>query len=371
MIPNISFEEDAHFDPLHSHLSGWPLDLFMSGKRQHFIPRFLLEGFASHTSGDSVFTWVYRKGSRPFNTNIINVGVEGYFYTDGNDTQADDMITEAEKTFSSLVQKLRSNPPMVVYDAQIPKLIAHFEIRTRHIRESFLRTGNYLVSRLLDFMYDERSFIEYLERAFRNDPSILQKAIADELKKCGLPKKMLGPALQLSYPLLPALMKQLRPMLPKLAVHLRSVLPKALSEGAKSGHIRSLKENVAPEVRAQRYKDLIYTVVEVPQGGLILGDSIILFQVEGLRPFKTFLEKRDILNAVFLPLNSWKFMLGTRESFIISEQLLPGAIARCSLDYFVAEEESNTNCFLQDQIGEDAYPLTRAELEDIITEAIK
>lgn len=342
----------------------------MSGKRQHFIPRFLLEGFASHTSGDAVFTWVYRKGSCPFNTNIINVGVEGYFYTDGNDTQADDMITEAETTFSLLVQKLRANPPVAVYDPQIPKLIAHFEIRTRHLRESFLRTGNYLVSRLLDFMDDEKSFIEYLERTFRNDPSILQKAFADELKKRGLPKTMLGPVLQHSYPLLPALMNQLRPMLRQFAVHLRSVLPKTLSEGAKSGHIRSLKETVAPEVRAQRYKDLIYTVVEVPQGGLILGDSIILFQVEGLRPFKVLLEKRDILNAVYLPLNSWKFLVGTRESFSISEQLLPEAVARCSLEYFVAEEESDTNRFFQEQVREDASPLTKAELEDIITEAM-
>jgi len=342
----------------------------MSGKRQHFIPRFLLEGFASHASGDAVYTWVYRKDSLPFNANIINVGVEGYFYTDGNDTEADHMITEAENTFSPLVQKLRANPLMAVYDPQIPKLIAHFEIRTRHLRESFLRTGNYLFSRLLDFMDDEKSFIEYLERTFRNDPSILQKAFAGELKKRGLPKTMLGPVLQLSYPLLPASMRQLRPMLRQSAAHLRSALPKTLSKGAKSGHIRFLKENVAPEVRAQRYKDLIYTVIEVPQRGLILGDSIIIFQVEGLTPFKTFLEKKDILNAVLLPLNSWQILIGTRDNFSISEQSLPETIARCSLEYFVAEEKSDTNRFLQEQIGEDASPVTRTELEDIITKAM-
>lgn len=343
----------------------------MSGKRQHFIPRFLLEGFASHTSGDGIFTWVYRKGSSPFSTNIINVGVEGYFYTDGNDTQADDMITEAEGTFAPLVQELRANPPMAVYNPQIPTLIAHFEIRTRHLRESFLRTGNYLVSRLLDFMDDEKSFIEYLERTFRNDPSILRKAISDVLQKRGIPKTMLGPVLQLVYSRLFLFMKESRPMLRQLASHLRSVLPKTLSEGAKSGHIRALKESVAPEVKAQEYKDLVYIVKEVPEGGLILGDSIILFQVEGLRSFKTFLEKRNILNAVLLPLNSRKFLVGTRDSFSISEQLLPEAIARCSLEYFVAEEESDTNRSLQEKIGEDASPLTRAELEDIITEVMK
>jgi len=343
----------------------------MSGKRQHFIPRFLLEGFASHTSGDSVFTWVYRKDSRPFNTNIINIGVEGYFYTDGNDTQADDMITEAEKTFSSLVQKLRSMPHMTVNDSQIPNLIAHFEVRTRHLREVVLRTGNYLVSRFLDFMDDGKSFIEYLERTYRNDPTILQKAIANEFKKSGLPKKMLRQAQKLADNLLPDLLDQLlKPILPKFASHLRSVLPKALSDGAKSGHIRLLKESVAPEIRVQKYKDLFYKVIEVPQGGLILGDSIILFKVEGLRPFKTFLDKKDILNAVFLPLNSQKFLVGTRGNFNIFEQLLPEAIARCSLEYFVAQKESKTNRFYQGEIGMDAN-LSRADLEDIITEVMK
>ena len=342
----------------------------MAGKRQHFIPRFLLEGFASHTSGENVFTWVFRKGSCPFNTNIINVGVEGYFYTDGNDTQADDMITEAEETFSHMVQKLRKSPPMTVSESQIPNLIAHFEIRTRHLRESFIHTGNYLVSRLLDFMEDEQSFIEYLERTFRNDPSILKKAIIKELKKRGISKTMLKPALQVTNLLNPSMMNRLRPMLRQVAANLRPDLLRTLSQAAKSGHIRALKENVSPEARAQRFKDLDYQVVEFTQGSLILGDSIILFHVEGSKPFKTFLDKKDILNAVFLPLNSCKFLVGIREKPNISEQLLPGAIARCSLEYFVAEEESDKYRSLQEQIGEDASPLTRAELEEIITKTM-
>ena len=342
----------------------------MAGKRQHFIPRFLLEGFASHTSGDEVFTWVYRKGSRPFNTNTINVGVEGYFYTDGDDTRADQIITEAENTFAPLVRKLRMNPLMAVCDPQIPKLIAHFEIRTRHVRENFLRKGDYLFSRLLDFMDDEKSFTEYLERTLRNDPSFLQRAFSDELKNYGLPKTMLMPVLQYSYSILPNLIRQLKPMLRHFVAYSRSALPKTLSRGAKSGHLRFLKEDAAPEVRAQRYKNLTYEVREFPHGNLILGDSIILFQIEGLRPFTTFLEKRDKLNAVMLPLSSHQFLVGTHRNFGISERLLPKATARCSLECFVAEEDSDTNCFLQKQIGADAALLTKTELEDMISKVI-
>ena len=343
----------------------------MSGKRQHFIPRFLLKGFASHESGDAVFTWVYRKGSEPFNTNIVNVGVESHFYTQENDTRADVKITEIENSFSSLVQKLRANPLLAVHDSQIPYMIAHFEIRTRHLRQNFLETGNYLVSRFLDFMNDEEAFTEYLERTFRNDPSFLQRSLSKELKKLGLPKTMLGPALLLTSTFLPVLLRQLRPELHQFAIVMRTDSPKILSKAAKSGQIRFLKENVTPEVRAQRYRDLVYTVIEVPEARLILGDSIVIFHVEGAKPFKTFLEEKDTLNAVVLPLNSHKILVGTREGFSISEQFLPAAIARCSLEYFVAEENSDANISFQDQIGEDASLLTRAELENIITEGLK
>src|SRR4030042_6670288 len=102
----------------------------MSGKRQHFIPQFLQEGFASHKVGDAVFTWVYRKDRPPFNPNIINVGVESLFYTHKQDTLADDLITKAEGPLSVLVEELRNSTPGDISDPRVPELIAHLEFRT-------------------------------------------------------------------------------------------------------------------------------------------------------------------------------------------------------------------------------------------------
>ena len=78
----------------------------MSGKRQHLIPQFLQEGFASHTSGEKTFTWIYRKGVPPFNSNIINVGVEGWFYTEGQDTED---VSEVLVCYSLGVYETQSN----------------------------------------------------------------------------------------------------------------------------------------------------------------------------------------------------------------------------------------------------------------------
>jgi hypothetical protein len=47
----------------------------MSGKRHHFVPRFLQRGFASHIKDGNVFTWVYRRHGPPFNTQAVGSGL--------------------------------------------------------------------------------------------------------------------------------------------------------------------------------------------------------------------------------------------------------------------------------------------------------
>jgi len=108
----------------------------MAGKRQHFIPQFLQEGFASQVSGGDAYAWVYRKGTPPFNSNVRNIGVESHFYTEGDDTRADDVITEAEPEFAALVQRLRDSDLGIVREPQLPRFIAHLEVRTRHLKIS-------------------------------------------------------------------------------------------------------------------------------------------------------------------------------------------------------------------------------------------
>jgi hypothetical protein len=339
----------------------------MAGKRQHFIPRFLQEGFASHTSGDAAFTWVYRKGAQSFNSNIINVGVEGLFYTEGDDTQADDLITDAETQFSALVRHLRAGTSAATADHRLPRLLAHLEVRTRHLRQSFLLAGDFLVSKLLDFLANHRAFIAYLERRLQSDPSMIRESWSKELAKQGLPEALLQPLITLSAPFLPVFLAQLGPSLPRLADELRTTLPRALKDGVKSGHIRGLKETISPEARVQRYETLIYSLVEVPDASLILGDSAVLFGVDGPRRYKAFLDKDDVLTGVFLPLSSTRAVVGAHAAVRVLPPDLHHGLARSSLEYFIAAERSDVNDSLKEEIGEDAALLSRAELEEIVT----
>jgi len=342
----------------------------MSGKRQHFIPQFLQEGFASHNHGGGKFTWVYHKGRSPFNTNIKNIGVEGQFYTENKDTEVDDTITAAEGKLSALISTLRTEGSASLEDPLLSHLIAHFEIRTRHLREAFIRTVDLISSKLLDFMSDEKAFTDFLIRRIFSDPTILQDLLYKELSRRGLPQALFEPLMRLSSLHGPDLIKRQSSELPRFAEALRSMLPDKLKQAAKSGHIKALKKAIAPAIRVQRYGELSYTVASVGDGPLILGDSIVLFHVEGLKPYKALLDRDDNLKAVFLPLDPRKVLVGVSQGFDAKTFNLSEAIARCSLEYFISAEKSDTNDRLSNFIGEDAALLAPEELEDLITEAI-
>jgi hypothetical protein len=314
---------------------------------------------------------MYRKGMPPSNANIINVGVEGRFYTEGQDTEADDLITSAEGTFSALIRNLRADLSAPLLDPQLPVLIAHLEVRTRHLRENFLQTGEALVSRLLDFLSDDEAFAAFLIRWFQSEPSMLRESFAKEFAKHKLPEESFNPIMQLVTPLVPALIQRQRAQFPKLAAMLRSALPSMLKKAGKSGHIKTLKKSIAPELRVQRYASLTYAVATAVETPLILGDSVVLFDVQGPRRYKAFLDRDDTLNAVLLPLDPGRVLVGALDGFTGIHSGLREAIARCSLEYFIATENSCANELLRDQIGMDAALLTQAELEAMVNELIQ
>lgn len=335
----------------------------MAGKRQHFIPQFLQEGFASRCEGENCYVWVYRKDQEPFETNIENVGAEGYFYTDGEDTEADDLITKAEGQFAKLVDHLRHCSAIGPANSEIAGLLAHLEVRTRHIRQSFLRLGSVVVDRFLQLMQDDDAFFRYLMRIVDEDPRLMISAIQKELPKYGIAESAAEDLWQAIRPYAPDLLAQQKADFSRLGRGLRGVLPKQLQSAAKSAQISALKRGVSPEPRVSKYAELQYFLVTSSEP-LLLGDSIVLVEVDdGGRRFKAFAEGCAPIKQVYLPLSAWRLLVGTRDKEPHIPADLGELIAQTSLEYFVAPQRSDALTTLATRIGETALPLTDEELE--------
>jgi hypothetical protein len=344
----------------------------MSGKRHHFVPRFLQSGFASHTNGNEVFTWVYRKGAKRFNTNTVNVGVEGQFYSQDGDNQVDDNITMAEGRYSALVEALCNGREDAVSNSMaIAELLAHLEIRTRHLRESFSMSASFLMKELLRFFEDEQAFGKYVQLKLRNDPSILRNAIIEELKSSNPSDSTLEEVLKASQPMFDQILPSLLSNLSSTTNHLRAAIPQMVKAGSKSGHIKALLQALAPPLKTDVYAKLKFRVLHAQDAIIPLGDSMLVFQLEGERTFKPFSEKGDQIHAVYLPLSSNRVLVGSANDAILDISQLPTVIAQCSLEYFIGSSESAGNDLLHSRIGEFAYILSQEQIGALIEDMTK
>ncbi|MGK8440496.1 DUF4238 domain-containing protein [Ectopseudomonas hydrolytica] len=333
------------------------------------MPQFLQRGFVSHVVGGEAFTWVHRKDAQPFNTNLKNAGVEGFFYSVGQDTELDDAITDFEGEFSPLILDLRCGASRVTADTlRIAQLLAHLEMRTRHLRQSFLETGTHLLDELMKFASDEEAFGRYFRRAIQRDNSLMQDAMAKEVRKYGIPLQYLPKVIEISGPLIERMLPKTLSQMSEFAKQFRNSFPGTLKEAAKAGQIKAMLGTLAPESKVDRFVGLEFQVLESVGPPLALGDSVVLFQVAGERAFKPFLECEDELVAVYLPLSPQQVLVGSNVSFALDPACLRREIARCSLEHFVASEAPPVHCDLLPLIGENAHLLSIDQVGTIMHE---
>ena len=344
----------------------------MSGKRQHFIPQFLLRGFSSHSTRYDYFTWVFRKGCVPFNTNIKNIGVEGQFYSMDGESFVDDSITLAESSFGDLVAELREVPNTTKVDSmRVAELIAHLEARTRHFRQNFLESGTYLLDQFLKFAADPALFGDYMRRKISQDPHIMTEALSKELDKNGITQTALPAALIAIQPFLADAFTVSAAQMAPMVQELRKGMPAKLKDAAKTGHLRALSASISPEVKVRIFSKLTYRIARQRQdAAFVLGDSVVLFAVASERRFKTFYEKDDQLLAVLLPVSSEACLIGTTDGQLYELDAISKAVASCSLEFFIASQDTPLNRELGKSIASKAHIISRQEIEEIIDDVL-
>jgi hypothetical protein len=339
----------------------------VSGKRQHYIPQFLQKGFDSHSIGDEVFTWVFRKGEKPFNPNINNVGVEGYFYSENGDQILDETISSAETGYAELVESIRkSNSVNKAQSKAISELIAHLEVRTRNIRQNFLNSTNYMIDKFGEYLSDPDSCERFIRRKIIDDPSMLKESLSKEIAKRGLSQELIPIILQKNSPFIEYILPNMVKNMLNFNSQLKSKMPSILKQSSKQGQLKALSRGLSPPSKASLLANLNYEIICSENADFILGDSIVIYKVKGHKYFTPFLWKKDILEAVFLPISKKQIVVGSTKKIKVDLLELQKKIAACSLEYFIASECNPRNINLQEFISDEAPLLTTSQIEKLI-----
>ena len=329
----------------------------MPGRRQHFIPQFLQSGFSVPGKKDQSQVWVFHRSHGRYKTNITNVGVQGKFYTDDESHDADAAITRVEADYAELVADLRSGSRSSLRDPLIPQMLTHFEIRTRQFRENLSHLGERGILGLLDCLQGEAG-TERLVTYMRANPSLLDV----EVRKRNLPPEFA----HVLEARLPGEIRRTQDERDKEISMLRPLVASEIRRVAKTAHIKALRESTSPPKRSERLSSLTYDVVFVEDERLILGDAAVLFRMDGPKQYRNVVQGSDRLLNVYLPLAPSTILIGTDEDDVVLPGNLNGEVARCSLEYFIASEDSEENRRLRREIGQSADFISRERITQLI-----
>jgi hypothetical protein len=256
----------------------------MKVKGQHHIPRFLLNGFASRQSGREYYTWVFRTGRDPVESNTRDVAKQKFFHGDPAVSPLEGAIADRETGFSSLLQRVRAGG---IAPADVPlvcELVVHLAVRTKNLRDG--------VAQLERDVFDvaEEKLIAPDKNLRRRLRRAARKAFHDEMQK---------PELKTALSLLPpkqrrAAMAVAKAKVAKLNVPLeaasffnlfRGQFAGAIDASARKTHLNILSQDMAPAKRVAELTSFAWTVVTPKGGVLVLGDVAVIGKVTGVDGF--------------------------------------------------------------------------------------
>ena len=335
----------------------------MAGKNHHYVPRFVQNGFVSRGSGNKRKTWVFRTDKAAFEPNLMGSNAENYFYGDAEDTFLDDLITAQESDyFVSLWQALCRQPAGPVLLDGIPELIAHFEARTKHMRELLAAPVGESLKALDTLVQNTEPLAARLHQWLIDAPELFA------------PKGVISPRAWVMGRTRRQRDEVIRTVIPNFQATIASLTRTLdLSALLKNAHNSALKKTLPTMALANHYRGLPFRVVDYNTDTgrpLVLGDSVQVFSIIGQPGYKPLLDKGNAINQVVIPLTASRALIGG-SSTPISVAELREAAGKCSRVQFISSQNSPENRELAACIGEWANMVSQAELDQLQDDMLK
>lgn len=336
----------------------------MAGKRQHDIPRFLLNGFASRTQGENHFVWCFRKDKLPFEPNTLNVGLQKFFYGEAGPGTLDDLITEKEGAYAGCVARIKNERTLAASEEEILVEFVHsLTIRSRHLRDTIQHGFNTTFGELASVFTDADRIPGFMLEQMRKDTSMWQEGFGSYIRK--------------KYGVLNRSEKRRRVKQEKksfeqwfkhgMEAHARKEAEKNkrkfeqwdkdAEDMLKTSHNSALKRILSqatdePSPGYLRLRQLNWYVQSFEKGALILGDITVL-QSDRLsgKMFSAF--GKDKGDVILLPLSHDLLVVGAPERLVETPTAheINRNTARLSLDFFISSRNSEQEAEYRNLLG--------------------
>lgn len=336
----------------------------MSGPNQHHIPQFLQRAFGVKPKGKrSKQIWEYRLDAEPKLNEISKTASGDFFYSypssDGDKT-LDQKITDAENPLSDFHKTIRAQSVGSEVEANLAaEFVAHFAVRSSHIRVSFADGLRHMLARASD-VFTDRARLAQIIGIDQDEPSDnFRENLKDLLSNnpefafVGIPPEVLE---RVAFYIARESFERTSAETIPLAARAFEDVALGLSAAARNGHNRALEEIHEKNVRRELLSTFGWTIDAAPAEGAILPDCIAVAHNghEHAQPLMFIGEDMDV---VIMPITTDKMLIGRREpDALFASSKFNRDAAACCHEFFLANADRADFRALSDLIGSRTRP---------------
>jgi hypothetical protein len=339
----------------------------MASTNEHYIPRFLLRGFASSKKGTETYTFLFRRGLEPLETNIRNVGAEFEFYT--GDRSADKALQSLESQLAKCIARLRdATRETQVTDSIIPELVVHVMLRNKCLREAMLRLVKKTTAVIKDRIQNPETLPKYLRAAISQRPVEFVAAFQEGARRAKInPEwslKMFDYALR-NPSVLSALSSSEE--VDKYFENIGRFLSANFPELLKASHIEGLINTTLPKQWVEAIEDWNWCLMIRDRGTFILGDVGPMFKVLGSALYKTIPSGLHEYEFGYLPISDTHLLVGFAEDLCdVDAEEINIASAAGSSEFFVSSRNTHRKSKYREVLGSNIDLIPDQEVGPIL-----
>jgi hypothetical protein len=335
---------------------------------QHYLPKFLLKGFASRTREDKAWVYYFRRNAAVKEVSVADIGKQTDFHGNPRDSDLENRMQAVESLFGPHLAKWRAGEFISEADGDLAaQFVAHILIRTKSLRDAVEGGAQFLMTELTGRLdrgeFNPFSRTEYeaeIIEKMRANPSLAKFARKKPREFKALVRVKLAEAKQSGKVL---------EWNQQVAEQARAV---DVSRLVAQAHINSLTRSQIPDLRVKVLQALSWSLSKTNQPVIILGDAGAMARDTDDPQFKNpFTLDFERIGMVCCPISSNAVLVGRApgvdHTFAADEINL--ASAELSRDFFVASQRDQDFEDLQKVIRHRADLVSEEELRTIISEA--
>jgi hypothetical protein len=339
-------------------------DSLNTARGHHFVPQFLLRGFASRSRKKEYFSWLYRRGSKSFETNLKNIAKMRDFHGDPEGNRLESDFSHLENTQALLVRNLREGKDLARRE-DIANLFVSLHIRSHNLREVLSDAGATFIGKFADKLETPTALQNLAAGVIDTMWSKFREGEYDQFMQ-HLP---LEERLPLFEQAIVSAKAGTMGELENMARIFREVASNYdWKDNTAKSHLRVLEANPIPPLRVQMLDGFTWKVIYAEAHAVLLGDVCGLADTDPSADLQSLLSVETDLLAVYLPLSAEALLVGSAQSDYVPRPIpeINRSTAELSTSFFISNQQDDEFVALHANIGRRAALFSETQWDEVM-----